>query len=165
MFVKHLDMEVLSTVMSTTEKLCKKWVIKSSQRGLNTNQQRRHKTIHWAMWRIQNIEKLLINWILSNLFNKQGTGLVENVLCDHVIKADLESITYGADRDEQRPRMLPVFIILTFSCNFATLVVAFFFFPNTFFFKEYLKKLSSSNCRNPPLDLIQKPTQNRRKGW
>lgn len=50
------------------------------------------------MWRIQNIEKLLINWILSNLFNKQGTGLVENVLCDHVIKADLESITYGADK-------------------------------------------------------------------
>lgn len=38
--------------------------------------------------------------MLSNLFYKQSTGLVENAVCDHVIKADLESITYGAD--EQR---------------------------------------------------------------
>lgn len=35
MFVKHLDI----IVMSTTEKLCQKWVIMYSEQGMNSNQQ------------------------------------------------------------------------------------------------------------------------------
>lgn len=50
---------------------------------------------------------------------------MEEVVCDCVIKAQLEIITCGAE--EQRPHRPLAFIIFIFSCDFAHLI---FFLPS-----------------------------------
>lgn len=54
---------------------------------------------------------------------------MEKVVCDCVIKTDLEIITCGVD--EQRPRRPIAFIISIFSCDFANLIF-FFSSPTSF---------------------------------
>lgn len=71
---------------------------------------------------------------------------MEEVVCDCVIKAELEIITCGAD--EQRPCRPLAFIVFIFSCDFANLI---FFLPNIFLKKQTEKNPSSSKSLQPTI--------------